>query len=51
MISFTQSIEQGELSTSQRRGIITRIHKGKDTAREDIVKLFRKWPKGRNRVG
>ena len=32
--SFTQSIEQGQLSTSQRRGIITLIHKGKDTARE-----------------
>ena len=34
--SFTQSIEQGQLSTSQRRGIITLIHKGKDTARENI---------------
>ena len=34
--SFTQSIEQGQLSTSQRRGIITLIHKGKDPARENI---------------
>ena len=33
---FTQSIEQGRLSTSQSRGIITLIHKGKDTARENI---------------
>ena len=33
--SFTQSIKQGQLSTSQRRGIIALIHKGKDTAREN----------------
>ena len=35
--SFTQSIEKGQLSTSQRRGIITLINKGKDTARENII--------------
>ena len=32
--SFTQSTEQGQLSTSQGRGIIKLMHKGKDTARE-----------------
>ena len=34
--SFIQSIEQGQLSTNQGRGIITLKHKGKDTARENI---------------
>ena len=36
--SFTQSMEQNELSTSKCRGLITLIQKGKDTAKEDTNK-------------
>ena len=36
--SFTQSMEQNELSISKCRGLITLIQKGHDTAKEDTNK-------------
>jgi hypothetical protein len=34
--SFNSAFNAGELSTTQRRGVITLVHKGKDTSRQDL---------------
>ena len=40
-LSFNSAFENGNLSSSQRKAVITLIHKGKDLARDNLKNSYR----------